>query len=126
MKINKKYTVATVGLMMVGLIVLSGVAGSAEAAQRRGGDCALDSNVTRSAIRTAVENSDYNAWVAAIGDRPINENINSDNFSKLVQAHNLRMSGDYEAARDIMMSLGIDRYHKAGNGFGHHGLRNRN
>ena len=59
------------------------------------------------AVKNALAASDYNAWVTA--EKAMNENspilskITADNFSKYVQAYNLRVQADA-----IMKDLGID------------------
>lgn len=58
----------------------------------------------REAIETALDNNDYNAWLEAVGeDCPMTEKINEDNFSRLVEVHNLR-----QQAREIMEELGLN------------------
>jgi len=58
------------------------------------------------AVKAAIVASDYNAWVAA--EKAINENslllskITADNFSKYVEAYNLRVKAD-----TIMKDLGV-------------------
>lgn len=58
------------------------------------------------AVETALTNGDYNAWILA--QKAINENcpmlekITADNFSKYVEANNLRKQAD-----NIMKDLGI-------------------
>lgn len=64
----------------------------------------------REAAQAAVEASDYNAWVTAVGeDAPILEKINESNFSRFVEAHNLR-----KQSSDIMTELGLDDMVKPG------------
>ena len=58
------------------------------------------------AIRTAVENNDYDAFVAATEGTPMAD-IDADTFAKMVEAHNLREAGDHEGARALMEELGI-------------------
>ncbi len=77
--------------------------------------------ISHEAVRTAVENNDYNAWVKAIADRPIADVITEDNFSQLVEAHTLRDAGDMEGAREIMEELGIDKHQKHGGRHGDNG-----
>lgn len=58
------------------------------------------------AVKVALDNSDYDAWLEAVGaDSPIAEKINEDNFSKLVEAHKLQ-----EQAREILEELGLKRF----------------
>lgn len=65
------------------------------------------------AVKAALSASDYTAWVAA--EKAMNENsplltkITADNFSKYVEANNLRTQADA-----IMKELGVD-----GQGMGH-------
>lgn len=59
------------------------------------------------AVKSALEAGDYNAWVAAQKaineDCPMLDKITSDNFSKYVEANNLRKQAD-----NIMKDLGIN------------------
>lgn len=57
------------------------------------------------AVQAALDNSDYDAWVAAEGENsPMLEKINADNFPQLLEAHKLM-----EQAHQIMTDLGIDQ-----------------
>lgn len=61
------------------------------------------------AINEALENSDYSAWLQAVGeDCPMAEKITQDNFPKFVEAHKKIQEG-----QAIMEELGVGR-----NGFG--------
>jgi DNA-directed RNA polymerase subunit N (RpoN/RPB10) len=56
------------------------------------------------AIKSAVISSNYDAWLEAIGsDNKLAEKINSDNFSKYVEAYNLQ-----EQAKNILSELGLE------------------
>ncbi len=56
------------------------------------------------AIKEAINASDYNAWVEAVGsDNPITQKITVDNFSKYIEAYNLQ-----EQARTILTDLGLE------------------
>ena len=58
--------------------------------------------------RTALDNNDYDAWLAAIPeDCPASELVTEENFSKLVEAHNLMQDGDFEGAKEIREELGL-------------------
>jgi hypothetical protein len=59
------------------------------------------------AMREAVENNDYDAFVEVIGDKPMSEQITVDNFSQFVEAHELMQSGDMEGAKAIFDDLGV-------------------
>ncbi len=61
------------------------------------------------AIKEAVEANDFAAFQAATADRPFAENVDTaEEFAKLVEAHNLRESGDIEGAQAIMTELGFE------------------
>ncbi len=63
----------------------------------------------RDAIKAALEAGDYEAWLAAVGDGPVTEKINADNFDQLVEAHRLMQEGDKEGAKAIFKELGLKR-----------------
>lgn len=71
----------------------------------------------RSAVEAAITASDYNVWVTA--EKAINENcpllakITADNFSKYVEANNLRKQADA-----IMKDLGVNGIGMGGFGQG--------
>lgn len=57
-----------------------------------------------SAVNTALEAGDYNAWVAAVGaDCPMLEKINDYNFNRYVEAYKLR-----QQEQKIMEELGLN------------------
>ncbi len=60
------------------------------------------------AVISALDDGDYQAWQEAVGDSPLVEKITEDNFGRFVQAHQLRQSGQFDEARQIEESLGID------------------
>lgn len=60
-------------------------------------------------VLVAIESGDYNAWKELMGDRPIAEKINADNFAQFVEMHNLMKSGDKEAADAIRSELGLEK-----------------
>ncbi len=61
-------------------------------------------------IKTALENNDYPAWQELMSNHPkALEKINEENFTKLVEAHDLMISGDKEGARAIMDKLGVGK-----------------
>lgn len=64
----------------------------------------------RAAIKAAVEANDFAAFIAATADRPFAENVDTEaEFTQLVEAHNLRESGNIDAAQAIMAELGFER-----------------
>lgn len=79
----------------------------------------------REAVRAAVEAEDYEAFLEAVGDSPMAEEvISEEDFAKLVEAHVLRETGDHEGERALMEELGIEhkglgRGGHGGHGFGH-------
>ena len=57
----------------------------------------------QTAIKAALTNNDYSAWVTAVGtSSPLLKKITAGNFSQYVQAFNLR-----QQAETIMTSLGL-------------------
>jgi len=61
----------------------------------------------REAIKEALDNNDYNAWAELVGDRPVAEKINADNFDRLVEMHELMQTGDREGANEIRKELDL-------------------
>lgn len=73
------------------------------------------------AVRTAVENNNYEAFKVVVADSPFAEKIDSEEkFKKLVEAHTLREQGKYDEAKAIMTELGVEPP-KHGFGRGGHG-----
>jgi hypothetical protein len=60
-------------------------------------------------IREAIINDDYEAFSKLVQDSPVHISINEDTFNKIVEAHSLRVAGDYAGARKIMNGLGLRR-----------------
>lgn len=85
----------------------------------RGGDESSVDNKpnNREDVRTALENNDYDAFLVAITGSPMEETMTSEIFSKMVEAHNLRQEGDFEASREIMKELGFGVKRGMGGGF---------
>lgn len=67
--------------------------------------------IVKEAVQTAIENNNYQAWVDAHGDgergKKMLEMINENNFSQLVEMHNLMQDGDKEGAKAIAEELGL-------------------
>ncbi|MCA9356324.1 hypothetical protein KC852_02270 [Candidatus Nomurabacteria bacterium] len=59
------------------------------------------------AIKEAIENNDYESFKDLTKDAPFAENVNEEFFAKMVEMHELRQSGDYEAADLIRQELGL-------------------
>jgi len=49
----------------------------------------------------------YDAWLEAMGDRPVTNVITAENFDRFVEMHNAKVSGDYETAGAIAEELGL-------------------
>ncbi|PIR93376.1 hypothetical protein COT99_00925 [Candidatus Falkowbacteria bacterium CG10_big_fil_rev_8_21_14_0_10_43_10] len=60
------------------------------------------------AIRSAIENNDYESWKNLMGDNPIAEKITAENFSKLAASHKLMQEGKFEEAKKIREELGLN------------------
>ncbi len=80
----------------------------------------------KEAMRTAIENNDFNAWKTAMESRisekqgrlsELSGKLNEDTFNKMVQAHQLRQDGKYDEAKTIMEGLGMP-LGRGGNGLG--------
>lgn len=71
----------------------------------------------REAVRAAIEDNDYDAFMIAIAGTPLGEQITSEaDFERFIEAHELMAEGEFAAAKDIMEELGIERGHR---GHGH-------
>lgn len=57
------------------------------------------------AVRTAIENDDYNAFVTATVDAPFSGKIDTAAFASFVEAYNLRKAGDFKGAHEVMKSV---------------------
>jgi len=61
-------------------------------------------------VRTALESSDYDAFMTAIADTPLADVIDSEaDFQTFVEAHALREDGDHEGAQALLSELGLER-----------------
>lgn len=65
------------------------------------------------AVRLAIENDDYDSFLELTEDSPMQVEISEDDFNKIVEAHALRVAGDYDGARKIMedssLNIGVGR-----------------
>jgi len=64
-------------------------------------------------VEQAIEEGDYDRFIELTGDMPQKFEIDEDTFNKLVEAHSLRVEGDFEGAREIMDEIG---FHPGGHG----------
>jgi hypothetical protein len=61
------------------------------------------------AMRTAIENNDYTAFLAAVEGTKVGEVVDTEaEFEQFVAAHELIKDGDREAAKEIMDELGFE------------------
>lgn len=77
----------------------------------------------REAVREAIEEGDYEAFLTAVVDTPMADVIDTvGEFDLLQEAHELKESGDWKAAQTIFDQLGLQGPHgHHGQGFGHRG-----
>lgn len=76
-------------------------------------------HAAREAVKAAIAAGDYDAFLDAVGDTPMAEQITSEaDFEKLMEAHELMESGDREAAKEIMDELGFEGPRGGDKGFG--------
>ncbi len=72
---------------------------------------------TFSAVKTAIENNDYEAFLVAVADTPLADTIDAEaEFAKLVEAHELREAGDRDGAKAIMEELDLPGLRGIGHG----------
>lgn len=60
-------------------------------------------------IKAAIINDDYETFSKLVEDSPMQIEISEDTFNKMVEAHALRVAGDYESAIKIMSDLGLKK-----------------
>lgn len=80
-------------------------------------------NAKHEAMRVAITNNDYDAFITAVTDTLLADKVTRENFAKFVEAHRLHEAGDHEGAKAIMDELGLTGPHKGGKhakGMGHH------
>jgi hypothetical protein len=69
----------------------------------------VDRHEQRDAISDAVENNDYDAWVAAVSviheGEDISEIVSEDDFATLVAIHEAREDGDFETVNELREDL---------------------
>jgi hypothetical protein len=72
-------------------------------------------NEMKSAIETAVDNDDYDAFLKAIEGSPLADIINTkDDFEQFAEAYKLKEQGEFASAKEIMDELGFEQ-----KGYGH-------
>jgi len=58
-------------------------------------------------MQEIIDNKDYQAWLEIVGDKPVTEYINQDNFSRFLEMKEARHSGDFDTADAIREELGM-------------------
>jgi hypothetical protein len=67
----------------------------------------------REQMHSIIESGDYQAFLDAVEDTPMVDIIDSeDKFNILVEAHELRESGDFEGAKELMFEAGLQKSHR--------------
>ncbi len=59
------------------------------------------------AIRTAIEQEDFEAFKTATADAPFADMVTEENFKKLIEAHELMEAGDREEALELFREIDI-------------------
>jgi Lon protease-like protein len=79
----------------------------------------------RQAIRTAIEEEDYEAFTLAVAGTPLAEAVDTEaDFQKFVEAHTLKEEGKWNEAKVILDELGVEpKDRMPGMGHGQHGMR---
>jgi len=110
MKMEKKYLLGVGALFVVALLGVALVSAYQGNPEVRGPNYSEDRH---EAMQEVFENLDYEGWVSLMtqdGRNPrVVDVITEDNFAKFVEAHNLRIEGDIEGARDILAELGLGK-----------------
>ena len=76
------------------------------------------------AMQEVFENADYDAWVELMsenGRRPgVLRKVNAENFETFIAAHNAALDGDFETAKTLRESIGLNGLGRGqGKGKGH-------
>ena len=86
---------------------------------RRGpGPASEEMMKNRDDIREAIENADYETFLELTENSPREIVMSEETFNKLVEAHSLRVDGDFEGAREIMDEIGWGGPKEGGRGQG--------
>lgn len=111
MKKSKFYLITALAAVVVTTAVVAGIAYAQGWGADEGPPCPWGCRLeNREAIREAIENNDYNAWLEAVGeDSKIAEFITEENFSRFVEMHKLMEEGreKFAEAREIGEELGL-------------------
>jgi len=66
---------------------------------------------SKTVIQQALEEGNYEAWVAEIESRPkITDKITEKNFEDFATMHKAKQEGNFETAQEIAKELGLDQF----------------
>jgi len=74
-------------------------------------------------MQQTFDNLDYNSWKALMEENPkasrVMQMVNEENFATFAEAHNAALAGDFEKAKELRASLGLNNGQgpKDGSGF---------
>ncbi len=60
-------------------------------------------------VREAIEAGDYDAFLAATQDGPVDVQLTEEQFKGLTEVHELAQAGDHEAAKELAEELGLPK-----------------
>jgi rubrerythrin len=63
----------------------------------------------KQAVRDAIKAGDYDAFLAATADGPVDVQLTEEQFEGLAEIHELREEGDHEAAKELAEELGLPK-----------------
>jgi transcriptional regulator with AAA-type ATPase domain len=120
---NKKY-LAIFAIAMVALVGIGTVSafGFGNGMKNISDDDKAEMQEHMDAVRTAIENNDYEAWKSFMESQ-----LTEENFNQMVERHNemaqfreqieaAKESGDFESLKELKGEMGFGREHR--NGFG--------
>ncbi len=116
---RKKNIFALLALLIVGIISTGLVTAHIGDNEIKGSNY---SEERHEAMTAAFESNDYLAWKTLVEERAeendrtpkVLEVINEDNFDTFVEAHNARVSGDHETAKELAEELGLNQFRHKG------------
>ncbi|MBT5338677.1 hypothetical protein HN858_04665 [Candidatus Falkowbacteria bacterium] len=122
---NKKYYIAIAVLaLMITTVGVSAFASAGELKSRGNKQMSPEMKENRQEMKTIFENKDYAGWEALMQEKAtrMQENletfkatITEDHFNSMARLHELKASGDMEAAKALAEELGLMKFkHKKG------------
>ncbi|MFA5886511.1 MAG: hypothetical protein WC863_01880 [Patescibacteria group bacterium] len=114
-----KKSILSLGVLAI--VILVGLSASAVLAYQgnptiKGPNYSADRHA---AMEQAFENHDYNAWKSLMtGNGRVRQVVNSENFAKFAEAHELTEQGKNAEAQKIRQDLGLGLNNGSGNGCG--------